>query len=76
MISKPLGFKLNQKEREKTKARSKTEKANLKQKDKSANDITQIILRSDLLSRIRGSIVVLRDQIHKELGHTIDLNSL
>ena len=25
-----------------------------------------------LLSQIRGSIVVLRDRIHKELGHTID----
>ena len=55
MISKPSGFKINQKEREKTKARSKTEKANLKQKDKSANDITQIILRIDLLSQIIGS---------------------
>ena len=27
-----------------------------------------------LLSHIRGSAVVLRDQIHKELGHTIDPN--
>ena len=27
-----------------------------------------------LLSQIRGSVVVLRDRIHKELGHTIDLN--
>ena len=39
-------------------------------------DITQITLRSDSLSQIRGSIVVFRDRIHKELGHTIDLNSL
>ena len=54
MISKPSGFKISQKEREKTKARSKTEKANLKQKDKSANDSTQIILRIDLLSQIIG----------------------
>ena len=38
-------------------------------------DITQITLRSDLLSQIRGSIVVLRDQIHMELEHTIDLSS-
>ena len=29
-----------------------------------------------LLSQIRGSIIVFRDQIHKELGHTIDLSSL
>ena len=27
-----------------------------------------------LLSQIRGSVVVLSDQIHKELGHTIDPN--
>ena len=36
-------------------------------------DITQIIQMSNLFSQIRGSIVVLRDEIHKELGHTIDL---
>ena len=36
-------------------------------------DLTQIILRSELLSQIRGSTVVLRDQIHKELGNLINL---
>lgn len=38
-------------------------------------DTTQIILRSDLLFQIRDSIVVIRDQIHNELKHTIDLSS-
>ena len=36
-------------------------------------DITQITLRSELLSQIRGSVVVLRDRIHKELGNLINL---
>ena len=36
-------------------------------------DITQITLRSELLSQIRGSVVVLRDQIHRELGNLINL---
>ena len=35
--------------------------------------ITQITLRSELLSQIRGSIVVLRDQILKELGNLINI---
>ena len=35
-------------------------------------DITQITIRSELLSQIRGSVVVLRDQIHKELGNLIN----
>ena len=39
-------------------------------------DFTQITLRSDLFSQIRGSIVILRDRIHKELGHTTYLSSL
>ena len=38
-------------------------------------DTTQITLRSDLLSQIRSSIVVLRDRIHREIRHTIDLSS-
>ena len=33
-------------------------------------DITQITIRSDLLSQIRGRAVTLRDQIHRELRHT------
>ena len=36
-------------------------------------DLTQITLRSELLSQIRGSVVVLRDQIHRELGNLINL---
>ena len=36
-------------------------------------DITQITLRSELLSQIRGSNVVLRDRINKELGNLINL---
>ena len=36
-------------------------------------DITQITLRNKLLSQIRGSVVVLRDQIHNELGNLINL---
>ena len=36
-------------------------------------NITQITIRSELLSQIRGSVVVLRDQIHKELGNLINL---
>ena len=36
-------------------------------------DITQITLKSELLSQIRGSDVVLRDRIHKELGNLINL---
>ena len=36
-------------------------------------DLTQITISSELLSQIRGSIVVLRDQIHKELGNLINL---
>ena len=35
-------------------------------------DITQITLTSELLSQIRGLIVVLWDRIHKELGNQID----
>ena len=37
---------------------------------------TQIILRSELLSQIRGSFVVLRDQILRELGNLINLIKL
>ena len=33
----------------------------------------QIILRSELLSQIKGSIVVLKDRIHKELGNLINI---
>ena len=36
-------------------------------------DITQIILKSELLSQIKGSVVVLRDQIHREIGNLINL---
>ena len=36
-------------------------------------DLTQITLRSELLSQIRGSDVILRDRIHKELGNLINL---
>ena len=36
-------------------------------------DITQITLRSELLSQIKGSDVVLRDQIHEELRNLINL---
>ena len=36
-------------------------------------DLTQITLGSELLSQISGWIVVLRDQIHKELGNLINL---
>ena len=36
-------------------------------------DLTQITLRSELLSQIRGSVVVLRDRIHRELGNLINL---
>ena len=36
-------------------------------------DLTRIILNSELLSQIRGSTVVLRDQIHKELENLINL---
>ena len=39
-------------------------------------DTTQIILTSELLSQIRGSIAVLRDQIHKELGNLLNLVNL
>ena len=39
-------------------------------------DITQITLRRELLSQIRGSVVVLRDRIHKELGNLINLIKL
>ena len=38
-------------------------------------DITKITLKSDLLSQIRGRVVTLRDQIHRELRQTLDLNS-
>ena len=38
-------------------------------------DITQINLRIDLLSQIRGQVVILRDRIHKELRNTLNLNS-
>ena len=37
------------------------------------NDLTQITLRSELLSQIRGSVVVLRDRIHRELRNLINL---
>ena len=40
------------------------------------NDLTQITLRSELLSQIRGSVVVLRDRIHRELGNLINLIKL
>ena len=36
-------------------------------------DITQITLRSELISLIRGSVVVLSDRIHRELGNLINL---
>ena len=36
-------------------------------------DTTQITLSSELLSQIRGSIVVLRDRIDKELGNLLNL---
>ena len=36
-------------------------------------DITQITLRSDLLSQMRSSVVVLRDWIHKALGNLINI---
>ena len=36
-------------------------------------DITQITLRSELLSQLRGSVIVLRDRIHKVLGNLINL---
>ena len=39
-------------------------------------DLTQITLRSELLSQIRGSVVVLRDRIHRELGNLINLIKL
>ena len=39
-------------------------------------DLTQITLRSELLSQIKGSVVVLRDQIHKELWNLINLINL
>ena len=39
-------------------------------------DLTQITLRSELLSQIKGSDVVLRDQIHRELGNLINLIKL
>ena len=39
-------------------------------------NFTRITLRRELLSQIRGSIVVLRDQIHKELGNLINLIKL
>ena len=39
-------------------------------------DTTQITLRSELLFQIRGSVAVLRDQIHKELGNLLNLVKL
>ena len=36
-------------------------------------DLTQITLRSELFSKIKCSIVVLRDRIHKELENQINL---
>ena len=39
-------------------------------------DLTQITLRSELLSQIRGSVVVLRDRILRELGNLINLIKL
>ena len=39
-------------------------------------DTTQITLRSELLFQIRGSIVVLRDRIHKKLGNLLNLVKL
>ena len=36
-------------------------------------DITQTTLRSELLSQIRGSVVVLRDRLHRELGNLLNL---
>ena len=38
--------------------------------------ITQITLKSELLSKIRGSVVVLKDQINRELGNLINLIKL
>ena len=43
------------------------------QMSSSGVDITQITLRSDLLSQIRGRVVVLRDRIHEEIRHTKDV---
>ena len=37
------------------------------------HDITQIILRTELLSQIRSSVVVFMDRIHIELGNLINL---
>ena len=39
-------------------------------------DLTQITLRCELLSQIRGSDVVVRDRIHRELGNLINLIKL
>ena len=39
-------------------------------------DTTQITLRGELLSQIRGSVAVLRDRIHKELGNLLNLVKL
>ena len=39
-------------------------------------NLTQITLRSELLSQIKSSIVVLRDQILRELGNLINLIKL
>ena len=38
--------------------------------------ITQITLMSELLSQIGGSVVVLMDRIHRELGNLINLIKL
>ena len=36
-------------------------------------DLTQTTLRIELLSQIRGSVGVLRDQIHRQIGNLINL---
>ena len=38
-----------------------------------SGDLIQITIKSELLSQIRGSVVILRDRIYKELGNLIDL---
>ena len=38
-----------------------------------SSDTTQIALRSELLSQVRGSVAVIRDRIHKELENLLNL---
>ena len=39
-------------------------------------DLTQITLKSELFSQIKGSVIVLRDRIHRELGNLLNLIKL